>query len=119
MIDYEDYYYNREDDVMPFTGWAIIDLPWTAQVTCQARIRVGADLNNDGELINPAWVDDVDWIELHTFDGFRKGKIEALDLEDHAQCITTLFESLPMVAQTEKLSGVTLSDIDDRELVVC
>ncbi len=113
---HEDYY--PEDDIMPFTGWATIDIPWSNNVRLHARIRVGADLNPDGELVGDAWVDDVDWIELHDIDGFRKGRVRGYDPEDHAEKVIKLFEAMPMIAQQEALAGTTLADIDDREIVV-
>lgn len=118
MIDYDDNYF-PEDDAMPFTGWATVEMPWTSMVTCQARIRVGADLNEDGEIVGTVWVDDVDWVEMHTVDGFRKGRIESVDDDEVELDVMKLFEALPTERQTELLAGNTLSDIDDRELVVC
>ena len=113
--DYDNYF--PEEDMMPFEGWHTITIAWSNLKTCQARIKVRGEW--DGVGLFDIQVQDVDWMELHTVDGFRKGRIDAFDGDDdEADQLRRLFDNLPTEAQAEALSGATLADIDDREIVL-
>ena len=113
-MTYDDNYY-PEDDMMPFGGWATIDISWSNLKRCRARIQVRGDWDGDG--LTGIEVTDLDWLEIETVDGFRKGQVEAFDADDpEADELVALFSNLPAEAMAEALSGTTLSDIDDREI---
>ena len=116
MIDYDENYFS-EDDVMPFEGWHTVTIPWSNLKRCHARIRVRGEW--DGCDLFDITTVDVDWLELHTVDGFRQGRIEAYDGDDdEAEALVRLFDNLPTETQREALAGATLADIDDREIVI-
>ena len=107
MIDYPRY--DENDDV--FSGWATVSTPWTSQTKAHARIKVRGTFTSCE--LEDITVDDVDWVEVHTVDGFREGLIETEeDIDGLNEQFLKYFEAMPDKAQNEALEGADMWNAD-------
>lgn len=95
-----------------FTGWTTVLIPWGTHRRASARIEVRGDFN--GWALENVVIRDIDWIEIETVSGFKKGKVVSIDEDDTINAeFKAYFECMPQDVQEEYLEGAELYNADE------
>ena len=108
---------DENDDV--FTGWATVLIPWGLNEQANARIEVTGDFSFNGADLENMTIKDIDWIEIETISGYRKGRIEGIDADDvRNDVFKAYFEAMPEHAQNQYIAGAELYNADEYGIIL-